>query len=89
MAACILAVLATAMPQAEFPAWNWRIDFGLSALLVVIGLVLRLYVQETAPFLASHLGSLDVMRRSVYVPWVGTGAVAGEVGRLPNGQYSA
>lgn len=54
MAAGVLAVLAAAMPQAEFLAWGWRIAFGLSALLVIIGLVLRLYVQETPLFLASQ-----------------------------------
>ncbi|MFJ4264135.1 MFS transporter [Paenarthrobacter nicotinovorans] len=50
MAAGVLAVLAATMPESEFLAWGWRIAFGLSALLVVIGLVLRLYVQETPLF---------------------------------------
>jgi len=54
MAAGVLAVLSATMPQAEFLAWGWRIAFGLSALLVVIGLVLRLYVQETPLFQASQ-----------------------------------
>ena len=50
MAAGVLAILAATMPESEFLAWGWRIAFGLSALLVVIGLVLRLYVQETPLF---------------------------------------
>ncbi|UXM92269.1 MFS transporter [Paenarthrobacter sp. JL.01a] len=50
MAAGVLAVLAATMPESEFLAWGWRIAFGLSALLVIIGLVLRLYVQETPLF---------------------------------------
>jgi metabolite-proton symporter len=54
MAAGVLAVLSAAMPQADFLAWGWRIAFGLSALLVIIGLILRLYVQETPLFLASQ-----------------------------------
>lgn len=54
MAAGVLAVLSAVMPQDEFLAWGWRIAFGLSALLVIIGLVLRLYVQETPLFLASQ-----------------------------------
>lgn len=54
MAAGVLAVLSAVMPPADFLAWGWRIAFGLSALLVIIGLVLRLYVQETPLFLASQ-----------------------------------
>ncbi|AUZ34602.1 MFS transporter [Paenarthrobacter ureafaciens] len=54
MAAGVLAVLSAVMPQDQFLAWGWRIAFGLSALLVIIGLVLRLYVQETPLFLASQ-----------------------------------
>lgn len=50
MAAAVLAILAAAMPATEFLAWGWRIAFGLSALLVIIGLILRLYVQETPLF---------------------------------------
>lgn len=50
MAAGVLAVLAAAMPADQFLDWGWRIAFGLSALLVIIGLVLRLYVQETPLF---------------------------------------
>ncbi len=50
MAAGVLAILAATMPESEFLAWGWRIAFGLSALLVVIGLILRLYVQETPLF---------------------------------------
>lgn len=55
MAAAVLAILATVMPEAEFLAWGWRIAFGLSALLVVIGLVLRLYVEETPLFKEAQL----------------------------------
>jgi metabolite-proton symporter len=54
MAAGVLAVLSAVMPPADFLAWGWRIAFGLSALLVIIGLVLRLYVQETPLFQASQ-----------------------------------
>ncbi|WP_136611079.1 MFS transporter [Sinomonas albida] len=54
LAAGVLAVLSAAMPQQAFLAWGWRIAFGLSAVLVIIGLVLRLYVQETPLFEASQ-----------------------------------
>ncbi|KAA5828352.1 MHS family MFS transporter [Saccharopolyspora hirsuta] len=50
LAAGVLSVLSGVMPEEAFLAWGWRIAFGLSALLVVIGLVLRLYVAETPLF---------------------------------------
>ncbi|YCH06141.1 MFS transporter [Arthrobacter sp. alpha11c] len=55
MAAGVLAILAATMPESEFIAWGWRVAFGLSALLVIIGLVLRLYVQETPLFKEAQL----------------------------------
>jgi metabolite-proton symporter len=54
LAAGVLALLSAVMPPADFLAWGWRIAFGLSALLVIIGLVLRLYVQETPLFQAAQ-----------------------------------
>ncbi|GAA3701221.1 MFS transporter [Arthrobacter ginkgonis] len=54
MAAGVLALLSATMPAEQFMAWGWRVAFGLSAILVVIGLVLRLYVQETPLFQASQ-----------------------------------
>lgn len=50
MAAGVLAVLSAVLSPEDFLAWGWRIAFGLSALLVIIGLILRLYVQETPMF---------------------------------------
>jgi MFS family permease len=54
MAAGVLALLSVMLPPQDFLDWGWRIAFGLSALLVVIGLILRLYVQETPLFKASQ-----------------------------------
>ncbi|MGO4455186.1 MFS transporter [Arthrobacter sp. RAF14] len=54
LAAGVLAILSAVLPQADFLAWGWRIAFGLSAVLVIIGLILRLYVQETPLFKASQ-----------------------------------
>lgn len=54
MAAGMLALLSATMPEEEFLSWGWRIAFGLSAVLVLIGLVLRLYVEETPLFKASR-----------------------------------
>lgn len=50
LAAGVLAVLGAVMPSAQFLSWGWRIAFGLSAVLVLIGLWLRLYVAETPLF---------------------------------------
>ncbi|GAB3392269.1 MFS transporter [Amycolatopsis echigonensis] len=50
LAAGVLAVLGAAMPSAQFLSWGWRLAFGLSAVLVLIGLWLRLYVAETPLF---------------------------------------
>ncbi|WP_028923940.1 MFS transporter [Pseudonocardia acaciae] len=50
MAAGVLALLGVLMPADAFLSWGWRIAFALSALLVVLGLWLRLYVAETPLF---------------------------------------
>lgn len=50
LAAGVLAVLGAVMPSAQFLSWGWRLAFGLSAVLVLIGLWLRLYVAETPLF---------------------------------------
>ncbi|WP_409181682.1 MFS transporter [Amycolatopsis sp. VS8301801F10] len=50
LAAGVLAVLGAVLPSAQFLSWGWRIAFGLSAVLVLIGLWLRLYVAETPLF---------------------------------------
>jgi metabolite-proton symporter len=54
LAAGVLAVLSATMSSESFLAWGWRIAFGLSAVLVLIGLILRLYVEETPLFKASQ-----------------------------------
>lgn len=54
MAAGVLAILGGVMSEDAFLSWGWRIAFALSALLVVIGLVLRLYVAETPLFEAAQ-----------------------------------
>lgn len=54
MAAGVLALLSAVMPEDEFLSWGWRIAFALSAALVIIGLILRLYVEETPLFKASQ-----------------------------------
>ncbi|WP_227998938.1 MFS transporter [Nocardia australiensis] len=50
LAAGVLALLGAVLSEDAFLSWGWRVAFGLSALLVAIGLVLRLYVAETPLF---------------------------------------
>jgi len=42
--------LATTLPEEDFLSWGWRIPFLASALLVVIGLFIRLQLHETPAF---------------------------------------
>jgi len=46
----ILALLAAFQTEADFLAWGWRIPFLLSAVLVLIGLYIRLSVEESPVF---------------------------------------
>jgi metabolite-proton symporter len=43
--------LVARLPDAQFLAWGWRVPFVASLLLVAIGLVIRLRVDETPAFL--------------------------------------
>lgn len=47
LAAGVMAVLGATLSDDDFLSWGWRIAFALSAILVIIGLVLRLFVTET------------------------------------------
>ena len=42
--------LASRLPEADFLAWGWRIPFLFSAVLVAIGLVIRLRIEEPPAF---------------------------------------
>jgi MFS transporter, MHS family, shikimate and dehydroshikimate transport protein len=42
--------LATRLPENDFLSWGWRIPFLASALLIVVGLVIRFQVDETPEF---------------------------------------
>lgn len=71
MAAAVLALLAAVMPESDFLSWGWRIAFGLSAVLVIIGLVLRLYVQETPLFKEAQRKREEEASRQARLP-IGT-----------------
>jgi MHS family shikimate/dehydroshikimate transporter-like MFS transporter len=42
--------LATRLPEGDFLSWGWRIPFLASAMLVVVGLVIRFKIDETPEF---------------------------------------
>ena len=50
LATGVLAVLAAFQSDAAFLAWGWRIPFLLSAVLVLVGLWVRLPVEESPVF---------------------------------------
>ncbi|MBM7790242.1 MFS transporter [Tenggerimyces flavus] len=53
LATAVLAVLAAVQSDEAFLSWGWRIPFLLSAVLVVVGLWIRLAVAESPVFLAA------------------------------------
>jgi MFS family permease len=42
--------LVTTMPKAQFNAWGWRIPFLLSAVIVLVGVLIRYGLEETPDF---------------------------------------
>ncbi|TCP29577.1 metabolite-proton symporter [Scopulibacillus darangshiensis] len=46
----IVALLSSLLTDGQFMAWGWRIAFGLSTLLIFVGLWIRLTVSETPEF---------------------------------------
>ena len=64
-------VLTAVMPQETFLAWGWRIAFLTSAALIVVGLVIRLRIEESDDFervresgQVEKLPVVEVFRRS-------------------------
>ncbi|SDB80361.1 metabolite-proton symporter [Raineyella antarctica] len=47
-------LIAATLPDDQFLAWGWRVPFLVSALLVVIGLAIRLTVEESPAFQAAQ-----------------------------------
>jgi len=46
----VFLACAAALPEEQFLAWGWRVPFLLSIVLVVIGLVIRLKIEESPVF---------------------------------------
>lgn len=56
-----LVVLSGALTEAEFEAWGWRVPFLLSILLVVVGIFIRLRLEETPVFQEHKATSTEVV----------------------------
>jgi metabolite-proton symporter len=89
IATAVLAILSAVQTDAAFLSWGWRIPFLLSAVLVVIGLWIRLSISESPVFLAAaeqaetaaekeHPPVIEVFRRSWRQVLVAMGARAAE-----------
>ena len=65
LASGMVASLSRLLPETAFLAWGWRIAFGASLGLVLIGLYIRAKVMETPEFLA-----LKRNRREAKIPFV-------------------
>ena len=70
LATGVLWILALVQPDSAFNAWGWRIPFLLSAVLVLVGLWVRLSIEESPLFRdndrvarADHQPLLEVIRR--------------------------
>ena len=50
LAAAVFLPLARYMPADEFNSWGWRIPFLLSALVIIVGYIIRRRVEETPAF---------------------------------------
>ncbi|MCO1656532.1 MFS transporter [Pseudonocardia humida] len=50
----LLALLAVFQPEEDFLSWGWRVPFLLSAVLVLVGLYIRLAVEESPVFKAAQ-----------------------------------
>jgi metabolite-proton symporter len=87
LATAVLAILAAVQTDEAFLSWGWRIPFLLSAVLVVIGLWIRLAVSESPVFLAAQQKAegtvekapvVQVFRRSWRQVLIAMGARMGE-----------
>jgi MFS family permease len=69
-------LLSTAMGEAAVLSYGWRFAFLLSALLVIVGMVVRLKVVETPAFAAMRSRERAARAQRHAVPWVVVGNLA-------------
>ncbi len=68
LATGVLFVLAAFQSEADFEAWGWRIPFLLSAVLVLIGLYIRLQLEESPVFQEAHAEIKEKKSESSHMP---------------------
>jgi MHS family metabolite:H+ symporter-like MFS transporter len=52
MASGVVALLSSLLTDAQFMSWGWRVAFLLSGVMVIVGMYIRLTIQETPEFAA-------------------------------------
>ncbi len=57
LATGVLSLMTALLPEAAFVAWGWRVPFLLSGVLVVVGLWMRMSVDESPVFQAALRGA--------------------------------
>ncbi|ROR92238.1 MFS transporter [Nocardioides aurantiacus] len=68
LATGVLFVLAAFQSDAAFEAWGWRIPFLLSAVLVLIGLWVRLSIEESPVFKEAHAEIVEKKQEANHIP---------------------
>ncbi len=70
LASGVVALLSWLLTDEQFMSWGWRIAFLLSGVMVVVGMYIRLHVQETPEFAAvkarnaeARIPFMDMIRR--------------------------
>lgn len=69
VAAGVLWILQSTLSPADFLSWGWRVAFLLSAVLVLIGLWVRLSIQESPVFVAAQ-ADLAQRRHEAHQPLI-------------------
>lgn len=79
--ATLLFVIVGRLPSEQFLSWGWRIPFLLSAVLVLVALVIRLRVEESAAFIESKATNkvvkvpiVEVFTKAPTILWLGVAA---------------
>jgi MFS family permease len=80
-------ILVGLLPDEQFFAWGWRVPFLLSAILIVVGLYVRLKIEESPAFSQmketqseSRIPILDVLRDHPVASVLGVGVVFYSIG---------
>jgi len=85
LASTVAVTLVTRLPEASFQAWGWRVPFLVSIVLVIVGLVIRLKIEEPPAFkeleeadATASLPLVEVFRKHPKVTLLAMGARASE-----------